>query len=63
MFADADGTIPAAFTGSGQAQAVVSGAQSLYVLGLVTGSADFNPGSKTDIQGNLPGIFITRFSY
>jgi hypothetical protein len=42
---------------------VASGAQSLYVLGTVTGSADFNPGSKSDVQGNLPGIFITRFSY
>lgn len=63
MFADADGTIPASFTGSGQAQAVASGPKSLYILGVVTGSADFNPGSKTDIQGNLPGIFVTRFSY
>ena len=63
MFADADGTIPASFTGSGQAQAVASGPNSLYILGVVTGSADFNPGSKTDIQGNLPGIFVTRFSY
>ena len=63
MFADADGTIPASFTGSGAAQLVVSGTKSLYILGAVTGSADFNPGSKSDIQGNLPGIFITRFSY
>ena len=63
MFADADGTIPASFTGSGQAQAIASGSKSLYILGVVTGSADFNPGSKTDVQGNLPGIFITRFSY
>jgi hypothetical protein len=28
-----------------------------------TGAADFNPGAKTDVQGNLPGIFITRFAY
>jgi hypothetical protein len=63
MFADADGTIPASFTGSGAAQVVVSGPKSLYILGGVTGSADFNPGSESDIQGNLPGIFITRFAY
>jgi hypothetical protein len=63
MFADADGTIPASFTGSGVAQMVASGAHRLYILGTVTGSADFNPGSKSDIEGNLPGIFITRFSY
>ena len=63
MYADADGSIPASFTGSGQAQAVVAGGNSLYVLGVVTGSADFNPGAKTDVQGNLPGIFITRFAY
>jgi hypothetical protein len=63
MFADADGTIPASFTGSGTAQLVASGSKSLYILGAVRGSADFNPGSKSDIQGNLPGIFITRFSY
>jgi hypothetical protein len=63
MFADADGTVPASFTGSGGAQVVASGPKSLYILGVVTGSADFNPGSKSDIQGNLPGIFITRFSY
>jgi hypothetical protein len=63
MYANADGSIPAAFTGSGQAQAVASGGTSLYVLGVVMGAADFNPGTKSDIQGNLPGIFITRFSY
>jgi len=63
MYADADGSIPASFTNSGQAQAIAAGGNSLYILGVVTGAADFNPGAKTDIQGNLPGIFITRFSY
>lgn len=63
MYADADGSVPASFTGSGQAQAIVAGSSSLYVVGVVSGSADFNPGAKTDIQGNLPGIFITRFAY
>ncbi|HET6149345.1 MAG TPA: hypothetical protein VFH68_17545 [Polyangia bacterium] len=63
MFSDADGSIPASFIGSGQAQAIAAGGNSLYVLGTVSGSADFNPGSGIDIQGNLPGIFITRFSY
>jgi hypothetical protein len=63
MFADADVTIPASFTGSGAAQVVASGPKSLYILGVGTGSADFNPGSKSDIQRNLPGIFIIRFSY
>jgi hypothetical protein len=63
MYSGADGTIPASFTGSGLAQAVVSGGNSLYVVGVVTGSADFNPGSRSDIQGNLPGVFVTRFSY
>jgi hypothetical protein len=37
--------------------------QSLDILGVVTGAADFNPGAKSDVQGNLPGIFITRFAY
>jgi len=63
MYADADGALLASFTGSGTAQAVVAGGNSLYVLGVVSGSADFNPGSKTDVQGNLPGLFITRFAY
>jgi hypothetical protein len=63
MLSDADGSIVASFTGSGTAQAIAAGVNSLYVLGVVTGAADFNPGAKTDIQGNLPGIFITRFSY
>jgi len=63
MYADADGALLASFIGSGTVQAVVAGGTSLYVLGFVSGSADFNPGSKTDVQGNLPGLFITRFAY
>jgi hypothetical protein len=63
MYRNTDGSVPVAFTGSGVAQAVVSGTKSLYVLGTVSGSADFNPGTKSDIQGTLPGIFVTRFSY
>jgi hypothetical protein len=63
MFADANGSVAASFTGSGQAQVITSGSSGLYVLGVVSGSADFNPGAGTDIQGNLPGMFISRFSY
>ena len=63
MYKNADGSVPVAFTGSGAAQAVAASATSLYVLGAVSGSADFNPGTKSDIQGTLPGIFVTRFSY
>jgi hypothetical protein len=63
MYKNADGSVPVAFTGSGAAQAVAASATSLYVLGSVSGSADFNPGTKSDIQGTLPGIFVTRFSY
>lgn len=62
-YSDANGATAASFTGSGQAQAVVSGGNSLFIAGIVTGSADFNPGAGTDIEGNLPGVFISRFSY
>jgi hypothetical protein len=64
MYADADGSIPASFIGQGSAQAIVAGGNSLYILGRVTGAINFNPGTKTtDVQGNPPGIFITRFAY
>jgi len=63
MYSNANGSTSASFTGSGQAQSIVSDGKSLYVAGVVKGSADFNPGAGTDIEGNLPGVFISRFSY
>jgi hypothetical protein len=63
-YADADGSIPGSFIGQGGADAIAVGGNSLYVLGRVRATTNFNPGTKaTDIQGNLPGIFITRFAY
>jgi hypothetical protein len=44
-------------------QLMAAGKSDLFLVGSVSSSVDFNPGTAADNQGSTPGMFITRYSF
>jgi len=63
IYSEIDGHSLASFVGSGQAMQVAPGGGSVYVIGGALVASDFDPGTRTDIQGGISGLFVSRFSY
>jgi hypothetical protein len=64
LFSANDGQVRSSLTVPGMVYRIVAGPTDLFLVGTTNGSADFNPGAATDIQGgSTPGVFITRYSF
>ncbi len=64
LYASGDGVARASFQMPGTVHHVVAGSSDLFVVGVIQGSTDFNPGTAVDTQGTTaPAICISRFSF
>jgi hypothetical protein len=62
LYSDADGSLLTSFSAGSAAFQIASGANDIYVVGMSTSAADFNPGSASD-PSEPPCIFISRYTF
>ncbi|HVZ85371.1 MAG TPA: hypothetical protein VHG72_00255 [Polyangia bacterium] len=62
LYSDADGSLLTSFSVGPGASVLAAGAQDLYVLGVSTASADYNPGAGTD-TGTAPVMYFSRYTF
>jgi hypothetical protein len=64
LYASGDGAARASFQVPGIVEHIAAGSSDMFVVGVIQGSADFNPGTAVDMQSTTtPAIYISRFSF
>lgn len=63
IYSTADGSLLSTILAGMMGQMVAAGTTDLFVLGVVSSAADFDPGAATDSRGSTPGVFISRYSF
>ncbi len=63
IYAGSNGTLLSSFSTGMMAQTVATGTTDMFVIGVASSAADFNPGNATDSQGNPAGVFVSRYSF